>query len=138
MGELSEQTDINTDLNSLCELPEGHKGLHVQGTETWSGYTRHEVTYWHGKPSVQRIDLSEPIETKTVTVIEEWSPNRMVRYIPRKDGTRHILESIENPSIPFVRFKYDREFSEEYRTYLACSQSEQPANTLPFELLSEQ
>ncbi len=66
MCELNEQTDINTDFNSLCELPEGHKGLHVQGTESWTGYARHETAldsdwYANNWPAYWReSELSNP------------------------------------------------------------------------------
>lgn len=34
---------------------------------------------------------------QTVTVIEEWTGNSMIRYIPHSDGTRTVLEQSTRP-----------------------------------------
>jgi hypothetical protein len=61
----------------------------------------------------------EELNEQTVTVIEEWSRDSMVRYIPHADGTRTVLEHIENPSHPFVMFSGPDTFKNRYWTYKA-------------------
>ena len=56
---------------------------------------------------------------ETVTVIEEWSQNEMIRYIPHSDGTRTVLEHIENPAHPYVMFRGPDTLRNQYWTYKA-------------------
>lgn len=41
-------------------------------------------------------------QTETVTVIEEWTGNSMIRYVPHENGTRTVLEHA-NLERPFVK-----------------------------------
>lgn len=58
-------------------------------------------------------------QNETVAVIEEWRENSMIRYIPHSDGTRTVLEHIENPSHPYVLFGVPDTFKNKYWTYKA-------------------
>jgi len=58
-------------------------------------------------------------QTETITVIEEWTRDSMVRYVHAKNGERIVLEHIENPAHPYVMFCGPETFNNRYWTYKA-------------------